>query len=223
MELCGAIIKRMARTPSNQDLPLGATCPGFELTDVVTGRALGRDDIFGGSDDERGRKGLLVAFLSVHCPFVQHMEAAFTAAAADFVDSIATVAICSNDDSIVPEDAPEHMRAQAERLCWAAIGGGGLPYLHDASQETAREFHAACTPDLYLFDARFALVYHAQFDETRPYRASDASNFVQYDERIHQAAHGANLRAAVEALRSGKPPLELQRPSLGCNIKWRSA
>lgn len=215
------MISCMARTPSNQDLPLSSTCPAFELTDVVTGRALSRDDIFGGPDDHGKRTGLLVAFLSVHCPFVQHMEAALTAVAADFADRIATVAICSNDEVTVPEDAPEHMRAQAARLGWSGIGGKGLPYLSDASQETARDFHAACTPDLYLFDADLKLVYHAQFDATRPYRESDAANGVIKDERIHQAAHGSGLRSAIEALLAGRPPLEVQTPSLGCNIKWR--
>lgn len=182
---------------------------------------MGCDDIFGGVDDAAGRKGLLVAFLSVHCPFVQHMEAAFSAVAADYAGSIATVAICSNDEVTVPEDAPEHMRAQAERLGWSKIGSNGLPYLVDPSQETAREFHAACTPDLYLFNAALKLVYHAQFDATRPYRDSDAANGVIKDERIHQAANGSDLRAAIEALLSGAPPLSVQTPSLGCNIKWR--
>lgn len=210
----------MARTPSNQDLPLGTVCPAFELTDVVTGHAMGRDDIFGGVDDEAGRKGLLVAFLSVHCPFVQHMEDALSALAKEYEDRIAAVAICSNDADTVPEDAPEHMRTQAERLGWPGIG---IPYLHDPSQETAREFHAACTPDLYLFDAEFKLVYHAQFDATRPYRESDAKNGVVQDERIHQAAHGADLRAACDALLAGRSPLEPQVPSLGCNIKWRES
>ena len=210
----------MARTPSNQDLPLGSTCPAFELSDVVTGKALGRDDIFGGVDDGSSRKGLLVAFLSVHCPFVQHLEEALSALLREYADRIASVAICSNDISIVPEDAPEYMRAQAERLGWPGIGDG-VPYLYDPSQETAREFHAACTPDLYLFDQDYKLVYHAQFDATRPYRESDAKNGVMKDERIHQAAHGADLRAAFDALLEGKPPVSPQVPSLGCNIKWR--
>ena len=148
----------MARTPSNQELALGSVCPAFELTDVVTGKALGRDDTFGGVDDESVRKGLLVAFLSVHCPILQHMEQALSALARDYADRIASVAICSNDVAIVPEDAPEYMRAQAERLRWPDVGDDGMPYLHDSSQETAREFHAACTPDLYLFDAEFKLV-----------------------------------------------------------------
>ncbi len=213
----------MARTPSNQDLPLGSICPAFELTDVVTGKALGRDDVFGGVDDQSERRGLLVAFLSVHCPFVQHMEDAISALLKEYADRIAAVAICSNDASIVPEDAPEYMRAQAERLGWPGIGDGGVPYLHDPSQETAREFYAACTPDLYLFDTEFKLVYHAQFDATRPYRESDAKSGVVKDERVHQAAHGADLRAAFDALFKGKPPVDPQIPSLGCNIKWREA
>lgn len=209
----------MARTPSNQDLPLHSLCPAFELTDAVTGKAYGRDDIFGSADEEAfdgaHRKGLLVAFLSVHCPFVQHMEQAFGDLAAEYADRIATVAICSNDSTAFPEDAPAQMKAQAERLGWK------FPYLVDDSQETAREFHAACTPDLYLFNAQDELVYHAQFDGTRPYRQSDAQNGVVKDDRIHQPASGRDLRAAIENLLAGHPPLTQQTPSLGCNIKWR--
>ncbi|GAA3747555.1 thioredoxin family protein [Terriglobus aquaticus] len=205
----------MARTESNQELPLGADCPAFELVNVIDERAVGRDDVFGGVDDADGRKGLLVAFVCVHCPFVKHMEQAFAALAAEYADRIAFVAISSNDVDEYPEDAPEHMREQAARLGWK------FPYLVDESQETAKVFHAACTPDLYLFDREFNLVYHGQFDETRPYRQSDAAAGVVKDERIHQAAHGGDLRRALGALLAGEPPLQDQRPGLGCNIKWR--
>jgi hypothetical protein len=213
----------MARTASNQNLPLGTTCPAFELPDVLTGHAIGRDDIFGGPDEETfdgaQRKGLLVAFLSVHCPFVQHMETAFTALLKQYAGSIAAVAICSNA-ATTPEDAPDQMKAQALRLGWDTIGDG-IPYLNDESQETAREFHAACTPDLYLFNAQYELTYHAQFDPTRPYRQSDANNGAPKDDTIHQPANGADLKAAIEALLANQPPLTQQIPSLGCNIKWR--
>ncbi len=210
----------MARTPSNTDLPLGTICPAFELPDVLTGRAFSRDDIFGGPDDATERKGLLVAFLCVHCPFVQHLEHAFTTLAARYADRIATVAIMSNDIEHQPEDAPEHMRAQAIRLGWPTIGDG-IPYLLDASQETAREFHAACTPDLYLFNGDYALTYHAQFDRTRPYRQSDANNGIEKHPEIHIPAHGVDLEAAIAALIHNQPPIATQIPSLGCNIKWR--
>lgn len=206
----------MARTESNQELQLGAVCPAFELPCVISGKAIGRDDAFGGIADEDGRGGLLLAFLCVHCPFVQHMEDAFSQLATDYADRIATVAISSNDVVAFPQDGPESMRAQAERLGWK------FPYLFDESQETAREFHAACTPDLYLFDREFRLVYHGQFDETRPYRQSDANSGVVKDERIHQPAHGGDLRHAIDALLAGNGPLAEQRPGLGCNIKWRS-
>ncbi len=206
----------MARTESNTDLPLGATCPAFELLDVRTGTAMGRDDIFAGTADPDGRAGLLVAFLSVHCPFVQHMESAFGRLTGEFADRLATVAIMSNDVAAFPEDGPDPMRNQAARLGWC------FPYLQDEAQETAREFRAACTPDLYLFDRDLQLVYHAQFDETRPYRASDQAAGTAKDPRIHQPAHGADLRRALEALLANQPPLSDQRPCLGCNIKWRS-
>ena len=213
----------MARTESNGELPLSATCPAFELDCVLCNKALGRDDIFGGVDDADGRKGLLVAFVSVHCPFVQHMEAAFTALAKKYSSAIATVAICSNDAVAFPEDAPAEMRAQGMRLGWGGSDGCHIPYLHDSSQETAREFHAACTPDLYLFDAALRLVYHAQFDRTRPYRESDAARGVERHPQIHQAAHGADLERAIENLIADGAPLEDQVPSLGCNIKWTNA
>lgn len=206
----------MARTESNHELPLGAVCPAFELTNVVDGKAVGRDDVFGGVDDADGRKGLLVAFLCVHCPFVMHMEQAFAALTAEYADRIAAVAISSNDAREYPQDAPEHMREQAMRLGW------NLPYLHDESQETAMEFHAACTPDLYLFDRDFKLIYHGQFDETRPYRESDAKAGIVKDDRIHQPADGGDLRRAFDTLLAGKSPLAEQRPGLGCNIKWRT-
>ncbi len=207
----------MARTESNIDLPLGSTCPPFELLDIRTGKATGRDDIFAATDDPDGRGGLLVAFLSVHCPFVQHMESAFGQLTSQFADTIATVAIMSNDIAAFPEDGPDAMRDQAARLSWT------FPYLQDEAQETAREFHAACTPDIYLFDRDLSLVYHGQFDETRPYRASDQSAGIIKDDRIHQPAHGADLRHAITNMLAGKPPLTTQTPCLGCNIKRREA
>jgi hypothetical protein len=212
----------MARTPSNTDLPLGTLCPTFELPCVLCdNKMLSRDDLFGGPNDAKGRKGFLVAFISVHCPFVQHMEQAFTALANKYADSISTVAICSNDAEAFPEDAPEPMRQQGIRLGWDKPAGCTIPYLHDNTQEVAHDFHAACTPDLYLFDAEYRLVYHAQFDRTRPYRQSDANNGIERHPEIHQPAHGADLEAAIQNLLAGQPPLTNQVASLGCNIKWR--
>ena len=208
----------MARTPSNTDLPLGTLCPSFELKDVLSDRALGRDDIFGGSDDLTERRGLLVLFLCVHCPFVQHMEKALTALIARYADRIATVAIMSNDILSHPEDHPDFMREQATRLGWDKLG---VPYLLDSTQQTARDFHAACTPDLYLFNADLELTYHAQFDRTRPYRESDAKNGLERHPEIHAEAHGADLEAAIQALLKNQPPVTPQVASLGCNIKWR--
>lgn len=200
-------------------------CPDFRLPCVLCDRELGRDEIFGGHADVHGRKGLLVAFVSVHCPFVQHMEQAFTAVAKKYAADIATVCICSNDMVAFPEDSPAEMKKQGERLGWD-VGGDGpvpcaMPYLHDASQNTARSFFAACTPDLYLFDRDLRLVYHAQFDRTRPYRDSDAARGLERHADIHQAANGADLEAAMTNLVAGGAPLRNQVPSLGCNIKWR--
>ena len=208
----------MARTPSNTDLPLGTPCPAFELIDVLSNRGIGRDDIFGGPDDLTERKGLLVLFLCVHCPFVQHMELALTKLIARYADRIATVAIMSNDIGTQPEDDPNAMREQAYRLGWDKLG---VPYLFDPTQETAREFHAACTPDLYLFNANYELTYHAQFDRTRPYRDSDKKNGLTRHPEIHTEAHGADLEAAIQALLHNQLPVTPQTASLGCNIKWR--
>lgn len=215
----------MARTESNSELSLGTVCPDFALPCVLCDTTLRRDTIFGGVADVHGRKGLLVAFVSVHCPFVQHMEEAFTAVAKKYAGSVATVCVCSNDEVAFPEDAPAEMKQQGERLGWDKGGDAAvpcaIPYLHDASQETARAFHAACTPDLYLFNAELELVYHAQFDATRPYRDSDAARGLERHPQIHQAAHGADLEAAIENLVAGGAPLLQQVPSLGCNIKWK--
>lgn len=215
----------MARTESNTELSLGSTCPDFRLPCVLCHREFGRDEIFGAGTDAFHRKALLVAFVSVHCPFVQHMEQAFTDVARRYAGAVATVCICSNDEVAFPEDAPAEMQKQGERLGWNKGGSGpvpcGIPYLHDASQNTARAFAAACTPDLYLFDREPKLVYHAQFDQTRPYRESDAARGLERHPEIHQPAHGGDLEAAIENLIAGGAPLENQVPSLGCNIKWR--
>lgn len=208
----------MARTPSNTDLPLGTPCPPFELKDVLSDRLIGRDDIFGGPDDLTERRGLLVMFLCVHCPFVQHMETALTTLIAKYADRIAAVAIMSNDILDQPEDAPDYMREQADRLGWDKLG---VPYLFDSTQDTARDFHAACTPDLYLFNTNYELTYHAQFDRTRPYRKSDAKSGLKRHPEIHTEAHGTDLEAAILALLRNQPPVTPQIASLGCNIKWR--
>lgn len=205
---------------------LGTTAPAFELVDVISGRAMGRDDIFalswdddgsdqankmpGGGTSRSGRHGLLVMFLCVHCPFVKHVEDELARIGADYFNGgqgpIAIAAIQSNDIAEYPEDGPDGMRAQARRLGWK------FPYLLDETQEVARSYNAACTPDFFLFDAEMKLVYRGQLDGSRP-RRGDSGNDVPVT--------GEDLRHAMDAVIAGKRPDTNQRSSLGCNIKWR--
>jgi len=175
-------------------LPLGTPAPAFSLPDFA-GR---RHELA----DFAGAPALLVAFICRHCPFVQHIRPAFADFAAEFASrGLAVVAINSNDLAAYPEDGPDGMRAEA------AESGYGFPYLLDESQEVAKAFRAACTPDFYLFDARRRLVYRGQFDDSRPGNGRPVT--------------GADLRAAVEDTLAGRAPAAGQQPSLGCNIKWR--
>ena len=179
---------------------LGTVAPAFELTDVVSGRAVGRDDVADG-------RGLLVMFLCVHCPYVKHVEQELARIGADYDGKIAIVAISANDVAAFPEDSPTEMKKQAERL------GFKFPYLYDETQEVARTYNAACTPDFFLFDAEMKLVYRGQLDDSRPQRPSGGGNDIPVT--------GKDLRAAMDAVVAGKRPDTNQRNSIGCNIKWR--
>jgi thiol-disulfide isomerase/thioredoxin len=183
---------------------LGTVAPAFELLDVVSGRAMSRDDIFAAAGDDA--KGLLVMFLCVHCPYVKHVEEELARIGADYEGKIAIAAIQSNDIAQYPEDGPDGMREQAARL------GFRFPYLLDELQEVAREYDAACTPDFFLFNADMELVYRGQLDDSRP-RRGEAGNDVPVT--------GRDLRAAMDAVVQGKLPGAEQRTSLGCNIKWK--
>ena len=132
----------MSKTQSLM-VSLGTVAPAFELTDVVSGKAVGRDDVFAGADGG-GRKGLLVMFICVHCPYVKHVEAELARIGKDYEGTIAIVAISANDVAEYPQDGPEEMKAQAERL------GFRFPYLYDETQEVARAYEGACTPDFFL-------------------------------------------------------------------------
>jgi len=143
---------------------------------------------------------VLVLFLCAHCPFVKHIEAELTRLQVDLGDRVAILAISSNSTLTHPEDGPEALRMQAKRLGWS------FPYLLDTSQVVAKAFQAACTPDIYLFDADHRLAYRGQLDGSRP------GNAIPLD--------GRDLRAAIAALLRGQPAAELQQPSIGCNIKW---
>lgn len=175
-------------------LPLGAPLPDFVLPDgeghPYTLSALA------------GQKGLLVMFICNHCPYVLHINPVLANLGAELAESgIGMVAISSNDIERYPDDAPERM---AE---FALDNAYTFPYLYDADQSAAHAFRAACTPDLYLFDAGLKLVYRGRFDATRPGQGI--------------AANGEGLQRAVEALLAGEPPLAEQIPSAGCSIKWK--
>jgi len=183
----------MALTPS-QMIALGTPAPDFDLPDV-NGAQVKLADFAG--------KPLLVMFLCNHCPYVKHVNEGLVAFAKDYAGTdLAVVAINSNDVANYPEDSPAKMKECAESL------GYPFPYLFDASQEVAKFYSAACTPDFFLFDAGHALVYRGQMDESRP------ENGLPVD--------GADLRAAVDTVLGGGAPGGDQRPSLGCNIKWKA-
>jgi peroxiredoxin len=184
----------MALTESTM-LDLGTIAPDFALTDVVTGKAVSRDDF-------RGKKALLVMFICAHCPYVKHINEGLAALGKDYADRfIAIVAISSNDATTHPADSPAGLKQQAETY------GFVFPYLHDETQAVAHAYKAACTPDFFLFDGNFRLAYRGQFDSSRPGSGIPVT--------------GQDLRAAIDLVLAGKAVPEEQRPSIGCNIKWR--
>ncbi|AJD57752.1 thioredoxin family protein [Synechococcus elongatus] len=181
----------MAKTASTM-LALGTAAPDFALPDVVSGRTVQLADF---SD----RAGLLVMFICQHCPFVKHVEEELAAIGRDYLD-LGIVAISPNSLETHPQDGPEQLKAQAERL------GFTFPYCLDETQAIAKAYTAACTPDFFLFDRDRRLVYRGQLDDSRP--SSD------------RPVTGADLRAAITAVLTGDAPSADQKPSIGCNIKW---
>jgi peroxiredoxin len=185
----------MALTESTM-LELGTTAPDFALTDVVTGKTVRRDDF-------RGQKALLVMFICTHCPYVKHVEKGLAALGMDYDgEPVSIVAIGSNDAVSYPDDSPAGLKKQAETLRFA------FPYLYDETQAVARAYKAACTPDIYLFDDNFKLVYRGQFDKSRPGNGIPVT--------------GNDLRATIDEVLAGKSVTQDQTPSIGCNIKWKS-
>ena len=176
-------------------LPLGTKAPEFELPDVTSGRSVSLSDF----EDKRA---LLVMFICRHCPYVRHVREELGRLGRDFAGSeLGIVAISPNDIDEYPEDRPESLAEEAREAGYA------FPYLFDESQEVAKVYTAACTPDFFLFDADRALVYRGQLDDSRP------SNDVPVT--------GRDLRAAINAVMSGDRVSEDQRASIGCGIKWR--
>ncbi|MGK7932397.1 MAG: thioredoxin family protein [Microcystaceae cyanobacterium] len=175
-------------------LPLGTAAPDFALPDVVTGNTISLKSF-------AGKKALLVIFMCQHCPFVKHLQDAFATLGKDYAETpLGIVAISSNDVANYPDDSPENLKAMANTL------GFNFPVCYDESQEVAKAYTAACTPDFFLFDGDFKLVYRGQFDESRP------SNDI--------AVTGNDLRQAIDSILAGKTIPTEQKPSVGCNIKW---
>ncbi len=186
----------MALTYSTM-LPLGTPAPHFTLPDAVSGKMLSLSEL-------KSDKATLIMFICNHCPYVQHIQGVLAQVAKTYTaKGVSFIAINSNDVTAYPEDAPEKMREVALRL------GYVFPYLYDESQEVARAYDAACTPDFFLFDSALKLVYRGQFDDSRP------------GNRI--PVTGKDLCAAMDDLLASRPVSLEQKPSMGCNIKWKKS
>ena len=183
----------MAATSSNELLPLGSPAPDFDLLDI-DGTRVSRADYEG--------RPLLVMFICNHCPYVKHLNRGLVAFGREYLDkNLEIVAINSNDPGAYPDDSPQKMREVAAQLEYP------FPYVFDETQEVARAYGAACTPEFFLFDAGHKLAYHGQFDDSRP----------QNDKK----ATGHDLRAAADAVLAGREAPLPQVPSIGCSLKWR--
>lgn len=184
----------MAQTESTM-LELGTEAPDFTLPDTVSGKELSLKDV-------AGDKATLVMFICNHCPFVKHVLDELVGLGDDYMEhDVGIVAISANDVESHPQDAPDRMAALAKDKSFP------FPYLYDESQDTARAYEAACTPDFFLFDGERKLVYRGRLDDSRP--GSDVP------------VTGADLRKALDAVLTGRPVDPEQTPSIGCNIKWK--
>lgn len=184
----------MARTPSMM-LELGTQAPSFELIEPVTNKKVALEQFAG--------HPVLIAFISNHCPYVINLKEALVDFAKEYQEKgLQIVAINANDIENFPDDSPDKMVEDVEHY------GYCFPYLFDESQETAKAYQAACTPDFFMFDTKHTLFYRGQFDDSRP------SN--------NQPVTGKDMRAAADALLSGKAAPVEQKASLGCNIKWKA-
>ena len=185
----------MAQTASTM-LPLGTPAPDFSLPEPMTGKTVSLGDF-------QDAPALLVMVICNHCPFVKHIRQGLIQFARDYpAKDLAIVAISANDAANYPDDSPAKIAEEAKTF------GYPFPYLHDESQAVAKAYHAACTPDFFLFDASRKLVYRGQFDGSRPGNKLPVT--------------GSDLRAAVDALLAGQPVPSAQQPSIGCNIKWKT-
>ena len=185
----------MAKTASSM-IPLGSTAPDFTLIDTVSGQIKSLQEM-------RSDIATVIMFICNHCPFVKHIRAELAALADEYqAKGVAVIAINSNDAATYPDDSPENMKIEAESH------GYSFPYLYDETQEVARAYRAECTPDFFIFDANLACVYRGQLDDSRPGNGIDVT--------------GKDLRAALECVIAGKAVDHDQKPSIGCNIKWKN-
>lgn len=185
----------MSLTPSNM-LPLGTPAPDFELLDTISDKRLSLSTI-------KSDMATVIMFICNHCPYVIHIEEEMVKLAHEYMDKgVDFVAISSNDIENYPADAPDKMKEKAQELNFK------FPYLYDETQEIAKAYMAACTPDFYVFDQALACVYRGRMDDATPGNGKPVT--------------GKDLRVALDALLSGNPIAGEQIPSMGCNIKWKS-
>ncbi len=185
----------MARTPSSM-IELGTLAPDFTLKDTISDEMKSLKEL-------KSDRATVIMFICNHCPFVKHVQKGIVELANDYrKKGISFIAINSNDVESYPEDSPEKMKLVAEKL------GYSFPYLYDETQDVARAYDAACTPDFFIFDKDLKCVYRGQMDGARPENSVPVT--------------GIDIRNALEAILAGKPVDENQIPSIGCNIKWKS-
>lgn len=185
----------MARTESLM-IPLGTIAPDFTLADTISGKKFSLEQI-------KGAEATLIAFICNHCPFVKHINSALIKIAKDYLyRGLSVIAISSNDIVQYPEDGPEQMKKNAAEL------GYTFPYLFDETQEVAKAYRAVCTPDFFVFDKHLQLAYRGQLDDSRPGNGIEVT--------------GKDIRESLELILAGNPPIAYQKPSIGCNIKWKS-
>ena len=184
----------MAQTPSNM-LPLGTAAPDFKLMDTVSGKMMSLSDL-------KSKIATVIMFICNHCPYVKHVQGDLVRLAGDYqAQGISFIAISSNDIVAYPEDSPQRMKEVAVQARYP------FPYLFDETQEVARVYQAACTPDFYIFDGELRCVYRGQLDDSRP--------------KNNVPVTGKDVRAALDSILRGKAVSVEQKPSIGCNIKWK--
>lgn len=184
----------MVLTPSSM-VPIGTLAPNFTLPDTVTGKDLSLNEL-------KSDVATVIMFICNHCPYVKHIQDGLVSLSKDYTSKgISFIAISSNDVVNYPEDSPEKMKELANKL------GFDFPYLYDETQEVAKAYDAKCTPDFFIFDKDLKCVYRGQLDDSRP-----GSNI---------PVTGKDIREALDCLVDGKPVLAEQKPSIGCNIKWK--